>query len=234
LYYYADLENRLVVGATNKSEASIGFVVKWGDNLADVEPLRQLYKTQVRQLAATAGLSNSDKKGSTGICFIGERKFRSFLSHYLPAQPGEIHTPEGHWVGEHAGLMFYTLGQRQGLGIGGRYGDSGEPWYVVGKDLQNNVLLVTQGANHPLLFHRRLRASRLHWIAGEPPPIPFCCHAKIRYRQPDQPCLVESLTADSCQVFFSEAQRAITPGQSVVFYADEECLGGGIIDTVFD
>jgi tRNA-specific 2-thiouridylase len=197
-------------------------------------PLGELHKKQVRRRAAAARLSIYDKKSSTGICFIGERKFRTFLNHYLPAQPGEICTPEGIPVGKHLGLMFYTLGQRQGLGIGGRSGDSGEPWYVVGKNLQSNVLIVAQGVNHPLLFNRRLRASQLKWITAEPTPIPFNCHAKIRYRQQDQACTIEALEAESCQVLFSESQRAITPGQSVVFYAADECLGGGIIDAAFD
>jgi tRNA-specific 2-thiouridylase len=197
-------------------------------------PVGELQKRQVRELAAAAGFSNHAKKGSTGICFIGERRFREFLSRYLPAQPGEMRTPAGERLGEHQGLMYYTLGQRQGLGIGGRPGDSGEPWYVVAKDLVNNVLIVAQGSNHPLLLQQRLRASQLHWVAGELPKAPFPCHAKTRYRQPDQPCLIERLAADWCQVVFAAPQRALTPGQSVVFYADAECLGGGIIDAAFD
>jgi tRNA-specific 2-thiouridylase len=197
-------------------------------------PVGDLQKRQVRELAAAAGLSNHDKKDSTGICFIGERRFREFLSRYLPAQPGEMRTPAGERLGEHRGLMFYTLGQRQGLGIGGRPGDTGEPWYVVDKDLVNNVLVVAQGSNHPWLFQQRLRASQLHWIIGGPPQPPFRCNAKTRYRQPDQLCLIEKLEADCCQVLFATPQRALTPGQSVVFYTNEECLGGGIIDTAFD
>lgn len=197
-------------------------------------PLGELHKSQVRKLAAEADLVTHDKKDSTGICFIGERNFRKFLNHYLPAQPGEIRTPSGERIGEHLGLMFYTLGQRQGLGIGGRSGDSGEAWYVVDKDPKNNRLIVAQGSHHPLLFHRRLRAVRLHWIAGEPPRLPLKCHAKTRYRQSDQACTLENLSEEACQVVFNEPQRAITPGQSVVFYSGDECLGGGIIDEAFD
>lgn len=193
-------------------------------------PLGGLFKQQVRKLAARADLVTHDKKDSTGICFIGERKFREFLNRYLPVQSGPIRTPQGEIVGQHMGLMFYTLGQRQGLGIGGRHGSSGNPWYVVDKEIKNNALIVSQGRDHPLLFHRRLRASRLYWIAGSPPSTPLECAAKTRYRQPDQACVVELLDANLCEVTFAKPQRAITPGQSVVFYADDECLGGAIID----
>lgn len=197
-------------------------------------PVGGLQKHQVRELATQADLITYDKKDSTGICFIGERKFRAFLNRYLPVQPGEIRTPEGELVGEHLGLMFYTLGQRQGLGIGGRRGDSGDPWYVIDKDLRRNVLIVVQGSHHPRLFQRRLRASRLHWIAGMPLQVPFQCHAKTRYRQADQACTITTLDNDSCEVVFTGPQRAITPGQSVVFYDENQCLGGGIIDAAYD
>lgn len=197
-------------------------------------PVGGLLKPRVREIAARADLVTHDKKDSTGICFIGERDFRKFLNCFLPARPGEMQSPEGETLGEHMGLMFYTLGQRQGLGIGGRRDASEAPWYVVDKDLQNNRLIVAQGREHPQLFHRRLRASKLHWIAGTPPAPPFACRAKIRYRQPDQDCLIESLEGNGCEVAFTEAQRAVTPGQSVVFYVDDECLGGGIIGAAFD
>jgi tRNA-specific 2-thiouridylase len=193
-------------------------------------PVGALLKTQVRERAAAAGLLTHAKKDSTGICFIGERRFREFLSRYLPAQPGSIQTPDGTTVGEHAGLMFHTIGQRQGLGIGGRQAGSGEPWYVAGKDLARNTLIVVQGHDHPALFHRRLRASQLHWIASDPPTLPLTCAAKIRYRQSDQPCVVESSNEPGTEVGFTEPQRAIAPGQSVVFYQGDECLGGGIIE----
>jgi tRNA-specific 2-thiouridylase len=196
-------------------------------------PLGELEKQQVRELAKRAGLVTHDKKDSTGICFIGERDFRQFLNQYLPTRPGEMHTPDGELVGEHMGLMFYTLGQREGLGIGGRHGCGGKPWYVVAKDLARNVLIVAQGNDHPLLFHRRLRASGLNWITRQPE-APFECWAKNRYRQPDQPCMIECFEDDNCHVLFAKPQRAITPGQSVVFYQADECLGGGVIDAAFD
>ena len=197
-------------------------------------PVGELRKSQVRERAAAAGLLTHDKKDSTGICFIGERRFREFLSRYLPAQPGPIQTPEGETLGEHSGLMFHTIGQRQGLGIGGRREGSGEPWYVAGKDLKRNTLIVVQGRDHPALFHRRLRATAPHWITSEPPTIPMRCRAKIRYRQPDQDCVLEWLNAHTLDVVFAEPQRAIAPGQSVVFYCDEVCLGGGIIVAAYD
>jgi len=197
-------------------------------------PIGGLRKRYVRELAAQAGLVTYDKKDSTGICFIGERNFREFLSRYFPVQPGPMLTPDGEQVGEHIGLMFYTLGQRQGLGIGGRQGGSGLPWYVVAKDLGHNALLVAQGKDHPLLFHQRIRASQLCWVAGEPPPTPLECSAKTRYRQPDQICTLESLEDNVGQIRFAQPQRALTPGQSVVFYIADECLGGGVIDDIVD
>jgi tRNA-uridine 2-sulfurtransferase len=193
-------------------------------------PIGHLKKTAVRELAARAGFPNHAKKDSTGICFIGERRFREFLERYLPRRPGEIRTLEDEIIGRHQGLMFHTIGQRQGLGIGGRKASSGEPWYVADKDPLHNILRVVQGVDHPALFHRRLRASRLHWIAGFPPSLPLSCTARIRYRQPDQDCLLTP-APDGGIVEFRGPQRAVTPGQSVVFYDGEVCLGGGIIET---
>lgn len=195
-------------------------------------PIGQLRKSEVRAIAAKAGFPNHAKKDSTGICFIGERKFRDFLRRYLPAQPGPIETPEGKVIGEHLGLMYYTLGQRQGLGIGGRAGTKALPWYVVGKDLGRNVLIVAQGHDHPLLFQAVLEAEQVEWLAGTPPGQSFRCSAKIRYRQPDQPCRVEQIDSDRFRVVFDQPQRAVTPGQSVVFYAGELTLGGGVITAV--
>lgn len=192
-------------------------------------PIADLEKSVVRKLAQEAGFPNSDKKDSTGICFIGERKFKSFLNTYLPAQPGNMETPEGKTVGVHDGLMFYTLGQRQGLGIGGRQNGNNAPWYVVGKDLARNVLIVTEGDNHPLLYGTTLNAHQLHWVTGEVPQTQFECTAKIRYRQTEEPATVTMLDNMQCKVTFKNPQRAITPGQSVVFYQDTVCLGGGII-----
>jgi hypothetical protein len=194
-------------------------------------PLGELHKTEVRRLAREAGLPNHARKDSTGICFIGERRFREFLGRYLPAQPGEVRTVDGRRVGRHDGLMFHTIGQRKGLGIGGRNDGSGEPWYVVAKDLRDNALIVGQGCDHPLLYSDVLIAGRLHWIAGVPPAWPLGCQAKIRYRQEDQACVVEPDGEGRVAVTFERPQRAIAPGQSVVFYRGEECLGGGIIET---
>jgi tRNA-specific 2-thiouridylase len=193
-------------------------------------PIGHLEKTVVRALAAQAGFQNHEKKDSTGICFIGERKFRDFLERYLPRRPGEIRTLDDEIIGRHHGLMFHTIGQREGLGIGGRKGSTGEPWYVAGKDPERNILRVVQGVNHPALFNRRLRAGCLHWIAGSAPALPLTCTARIRYRQPDRPCLVTRGPEDCGIVEFSEPQRAVTPGQAVVFYDGEVCLGGGIIE----
>jgi tRNA-specific 2-thiouridylase len=196
---------------------------------ATLFPLGGVDKAEVRHLARDAGLATHDKKDSTGICFIGERDFRSFLSAYIPSQPGLMRTPEGVAVGEHPGVFYYTLGQRSGLGIGGRRGAEGEPWYVIGKDVVHNVLHVAQGNTNHWLQSRRLRASAQTWIAGTAPATSFRCAAMTRYRQAPQDCRVE-IDGDTCTVLFDEAQRAVTPGQSVVFYAGDECLGGGVIE----
>ncbi|CAK0778262.1 tRNA-specific 2-thiouridylase [Gammaproteobacteria bacterium] len=196
-------------------------------------PVGELPKVEVRRLAVEAGLATHAKKDSTGICFIGERPFREFLARYLPAQPGPLVTPEGREVGRHDGLMYYTLGQRQGLGLGGQRGDSGAPWYVVAKDIPTNTLVVARGHDHPLLYSATLTASQISWVAGVSPVLPMSCRAKVRYRQEDQDCLVTALGDEdqSVRVTFALPQRAVTPGQSVVFYQGEECLGGGVIAT---
>lgn len=192
-------------------------------------PVGETEKTEIREIAERAGLATAKKKDSTGICFIGERRFKDFLQQYLPAQPGRIQTIDGEFIGEHQGLMYHTIGQRQGLGIGGLANHGDAPWYVVGKDLVRNVLLVAQGKNHPALFASELEASDIFWIAGESPALPLQCTAKVRYRQPDQLCTV-TREGVGYRVVFNEPQRAITPGQSVVFYQDDVCLGGGVIE----
>lgn len=192
-------------------------------------PIGHLPKSEVRSIAEQAGLPTAKKKDSTGVCFIGERDFKQFLSQYLPAQPGEMRTLTGELKGRHDGLMYYTLGQRQGLGIGGS--GSGEPWFVAGKDLQNNILYVVQG-DHPSLYSTALTATDLNWISGTFPTGPIKCKAKFRYRQPDQGVTVTLLEPGRCRVQFDSRQRAVTPGQAVVFYEGEECLGGGTIDQV--
>ncbi|HEX7012355.1 MAG TPA: tRNA 2-thiouridine(34) synthase MnmA [Steroidobacteraceae bacterium] len=193
-------------------------------------PIGGLKKERVRSMARELALPVFDKKDSTGICFIGERPFAEFLSRYLPAQPGVIETLDGRAIGEHRGLMYYTLGQRQGLRIGGQPGTSEEPWYVAGKDLERNVLKVVQGHDHPALLRQALTASQLTWVAGEPPDRTFRCTAKVRYRQADQACTVSMLPDGRCEVRFDAPQRAVTPGQYVVFYDGEVCLGGAVIE----
>ena len=197
-------------------------------------PIGDLTKPEVRHIAAAHHLVTHDKRDSTGICFIGKRRFRDFLSRYLPARRGDICTPEGRRIGEHDGLIYSTLGQRQGLGIGGVKGCPEAPWFVAAKELESNTLIAVQGHDHPLLLSCGLSAGRLEWIAGEPPALPLRCSAKTRYRQTDQACTIEELKSDGlCRVMFEQPQRAVTPGQSVVFYDGEECLGGGIIETAF-
>lgn len=193
-------------------------------------PLGGLYKREVREIARAAGFPNADKKDSTGICFIGEQRFSEFLARYLQKQPGEIRTLDGTVIGQHQGLMFHTIGQRHGLGIGGNRNSSGEPWYVAAKDTAANVLYVVQGTAHPALYAGALRAGRLHWIAGQPPAAPYRCAARIRHRQALQECRLQPSAGGNCVVLFDTPQRAIAPGQSVVFYSGEECLGGAIIE----
>ena len=192
-------------------------------------PVGAIPKPEVRDIARRHQLVTAKKKDSTGICFIGERRFRDFLQQYLPAQPGEIHSLEGEYLGQHSGLMYHTIGQRQGLGIGGLANHGDEPWYVVDKDLQHNVLLVAQGNEHPALFKSTLYTGELMWIAGQAPALPFGCSAKVRYRQADQACTIFP-AARGCRVEFEQPQRAVTPGQSVVFYRGDCCLGGGVIE----
>ncbi|MBU2568798.1 MAG: tRNA 2-thiouridine(34) synthase MnmA [Gammaproteobacteria bacterium] len=195
-------------------------------------PIGHLHKPEIRAIAEKAGFANSRKKDSTGICFIGERKFKDFLQRYLPAQPGEIRTPEGKYIGRHHGLMYYTMGQRQGLGIGGVKNAPDEPWFVLDKDIDNNVLIVGQGHEHPLMMHNTLEAGQLDWCGNTGLTETLRCAAKTRYRQPDQDCVVEPLDGGNrVTVRFDQPQRAITPGQSVVFYDGEVCLGGGIIES---
>ena len=198
-------------------------------------PVGKLDKPEVRAIADKHGFVTSDKKDSTGICFIGERRFKDFLEQYIPAQPGVMETPEGVTMGEHQGLMFYTIGQRQGLGIGGVKDSGDAPWYTLDKDLDRNVLIVGQGSEHPLLFNDHLAASGINWINGQPSAAePLHCMAKTRYRQPDQGCSVQVDTQGSCVVSFNEPQRAVTPGQSVVFYQGDCCLGGGVIERTWN
>jgi tRNA-specific 2-thiouridylase len=225
-----DGEIQLLRGADpNKDQTYFLYMVGKEQLARTLFPIGHLTKPEVRRIAEEAGLATAKKKDSTGICFIGERDFKEFLSHYLPAQPGEMRTLDGEYKGRHDGLMYYTLGQRYGLGIGGS--GTGEPWFVVGKDLENNILYVAQGHDHPALYSDYLIATGVHWISGEAPKDSFRCTAKFRYRQPDQEVVVHPREDGTILVEFARPQRAVTPGQSVVLYDGEVCLGGGIIDT---
>ncbi len=195
-----------------------------------VFPIGDLMKSEVRRIASEQCFTNALKKDSTGVCFIGERNFKQFLMQYLPAQRGDIVDEKGKKIGTHDGLMYYTLGQRRGLGIGGRSDGTGESWFVIGKDLRRNLLIVQQG-EHEELFSVSLDADHVNWIAGAPPAGSFTCTAKFRYRQPDQGVSV-SVSGDGVHVSFDKPQRAVTPGQWVVFYQEDVCLGGGPIDRI--
>ena len=215
----------------NKDQTYFLYTLQQHQLAKSLFPIGELEKSIVRELAEQAGFDTANKKDSTGICFIGERKFTEFLQRFLPAQPGEIITPDGDIIGEHQGLMYYTLGQRQGLGIGGLKTATEEPWFVLDKNLDTNQLIAGQGHQHPLLLKKQLNASQLDWVRGKAPSADFNCKAKVRYRQQDQNCQVH-VNGDSCVVCFDENQRAITPGQSIVFYDGNVCLGGGIIDSM--
>jgi len=193
-------------------------------------PLGNLNKREVRAIARRAGLPTAERKDSTGICFIGERRFRDFLARHLPRAPGPMETPEGQVIGEHQGLAYYTIGQRRGLGISGLAGRTEAPWFVARKDLARNALILVQGHDHPLLMSRGLDGSAPHWIATEPPAVPFACRLRLRHRQALEDCTLTALGDDHCRVRFARPQRAVTPGQAAVFYRDQECLGGAVIE----
>ena len=193
-------------------------------------PLGELEKKQVREQAKNLALPIHDKKDSTGICFIGERRFSDFLARFLPSQSGKIKTLEGETIGEHKGAYYYTIGQRQGLGIGG----DGEAWYVAEKDVKRNIVYVVQGHDHPVLMKKIVLAEQLHWITGIPPILPTNCKAKTRYRQDEQNCVISMIGVNYTRVEFDYPQWAVTPGQSIVFYLDDVCLGGGIIRSALD
>lgn len=225
-----DGKSRLLRGLDrNKDQSYFLYAVGYEQLARTLFPIGEMEKPAVRRLARQAGFRVHDKKDSTGICFIGERNFKRFLADYLPSERGEIRTPEGQRIGEHDGLMFHTLGQRQGLGIGGLNGYADAPWYVLHKDLDNNILYVGQGHEHPWLMSTWLEAGQLAWVSGEAPGVGARLSAKTRYRQPDQPVLIEDVGAASLELRFESPQRAVTPGQSVVLYDGDVCLGGGII-----
>ena len=215
---------------TNKDQSYFLYTLSHEHIAKTLFPVGDIEKPRVREIAEQQGLVTANKKDSTGICFIGERKFKDFLAQYLPAKPGIIETAEGEEIGHHEGLMYHTLGQRKGLLIGGKKEHGDEPWYVVDKDVARNVLIVGQGTNHPRLFSDGLVASQLHWNDRKGPREAVKLAVKTRYRQEDIACLVEPHSNGTVTVHFDEPQKAVTPGQSAVFYQDDVCLGGGIID----
>lgn len=213
----------------NKDQSYFLYTLQQNQLKYSLFPVGELEKPYVRQLAEEADLITHNKKDSTGICFIGERKFKDFLQQFLPAQPGDIITTEGKVIGKHDGLMYHTLGQRKGLGVGGGHGLEDIPWYSADKNLATNQLIAVQGSDHPLLNHPILTANTCDWVSGSCPALNTPLKAKIRYRQPEQPCQIIRNEAGDITVVFDAAQTAITPGQSVVFYDGDDCLGGAII-----
>ena len=229
----------LLRGLDNNKDQSYFLHAVAGDKIAKtLFPVGELEKPEVRRIAEQYDLATAKKKDSTGICFIGERRFKDFLQQYLPAQKGDIYTDDGKKIGTHDGLMYYTLGQRGGIGIGGVKDRDEAPWFVLHKDLDNNRLIVGQGHDHPMLQSTQLTAYKLDWVVDAPTQLftaqGYRCTAKTRYRQPDQACTVFALdeTGDTIKVVFDQPQRAVTPGQSCVFYQDDICLGGGVIQTI--
>ena len=214
----------------NKDQSYFLYTLQQHQLAKSLFPIGELEKPEVRRIAEEAGFITHDKKDSTGICFIGERKFKDFLMRFLPAQPGEIVDDQGQVIGQHDGLMYHTLGQRKGLGIGGGHGKGNEPWYAADKDLANNRLIAVQGKDHPLLQHPLLIANTLDWVSGHCPELNRPLKAKIRYRQAEQPCRIIEHQHGKIVVEFDQPQTAIAPGQSVVFYDGEDCLGGGVIE----
>ena len=225
-----DGQSLLLRGLDNNKDQSYFLHAVGGEQLArTLFPVGELEKPEVRRIAEKYQLATARKKDSTGICFIGERRFSDFLKRYLPAQPGVIETTDGQEIGRHHGLMYHTIGQRQGLGIGGLQGASDDPWYVLRKDLERNVLIVGQGNDHPWLFSSALECSNIYWVTQLSITDPLRLTAKVRYRQPDQECTIEP-SEHGWLIRFDQPQRAVTPGQSVVLYRGEICLGGGVIE----
>jgi len=227
---YTNSHYRLLKGLDNsKDQSYFLYTLEQKQLAASIFPLGNMQKKEVRTIAKQHGFINAQKKDSTGICFIGERKFKDFLSEYLLAKPGNIVTTDGKILGRHAGIMYYTLGQRKGLGIGGQKNKPEAPWYIVSKNIEQNQLIISQDHDHPLLLSKTLVCENVHFIAEINLNFPLECSAKIRYRQCDQTCTLMRIDDGKCRVDFKENQWAITPGQSVVFYQNDECLGGGII-----
>ena len=227
---YIDGEYKMLRGLDDNKDQTYFLNQLGQDQLSRVMfPIGNIEKSKVRELAKEADLATATKKDSTGICFIGERNFKEFLGNYLPAQPGKMETLDGKEMGKHDGLMYYTIGQRHGLGIGG----SGDPWFVVGKDLEKNILFVGQGFDNELLYSDSIIATNVSWVSNEAQTKEFKCTAKFRYRQPDNAVTVQIIDDQNVRVVFDQPIRAVTPGQAVVFYNGDECLGGGTIDHIF-
>ena len=193
-------------------------------------PVGDYLKKEIRAIAQELGLVTHHKKDSTGICFIGEKRFNQFLQEYLLTKPGDIVSTEGQTLGRHHGLMYHTIGQRQGLGIGGGHSTSNAPWYVVDKDIENNQLIVAQGSDHPMLYAQGLTCGAIHWLISSKIELPFTCYAKIRYRQTEQACVISPSDQGKHHVLFASPQRAVTPGQYIVFYDKNQCIGGAVIE----
>ncbi|MEO6365910.1 MAG: tRNA 2-thiouridine(34) synthase MnmA [Luteimonas sp.] len=233
--HYARVEQRggrtVLLRAADRSKDQSYFLHQLGQGPLSATrfPLGDMLKSDVRRIANEAGMPTAAKKDSTGICFIGERDFREFLGRYLPARTGDIRDPHGRTLGEHPGVFFFTLGQREGLQLGGVRGRAAAPWYVVGKDVARNILVVDQGSDSPFLQSHSLSSESAHWISGAPPARRFTCTAQTRYRQAEEPCDVEVVDNGSLRVRFAGPQRAVTPGQSLVLYRGDECLGGAVI-----
>lgn len=222
----------LVKGAdSNKDQSYFLYTLGQHQLMHSMFPVGHLPKTAVREKATEIGLSVDNKKDSTGICFIGERRFKDFLEQFLPAQDGQIKTLMGETIGTHSGAMYYTIGQRNGLGVGGldEDGNTGEPWFVASKDVKRNILYAVQGHDHPALHKSMAIIEDMHWVNETPPILPLICNAKTRYRQQDQHCTIIAYSQSQARVKFDVPQRAITSGQSLVFYDGDVCLGGGVI-----
>lgn len=221
---------RLLKGKdSNKDQSYFLYTITQEQLAYSIFPLGKIAKPKVREMAQTLDLIVADKKDSVGICFIGEKNFQQFLANYLSPNPGNIVDSDGNVIGKHTGLMYYTIGQRQGLGIGGVKNAPQLPWFVVAKNHADNELIAVQGTKHELLMSQSLVADQLNWIAGVAPKLPLSCKAKTRYRQSDQDCVIKQDKDGQVKVEFAQMQRAVTPGQSVVFYQQDVCLGGGII-----
>jgi len=226
----ADRTQMVTAVDMNKDQSYFLYTLGQDQLVQSLFPIGDYPKPEIREMAKNLGLVTHNKKDSTGICFIGERKFKDFLQRFLPAQPGEIVTETGDIIGRHEGLMYYTMGQRQGLGIGGVKNAPEEPWYVAAKDLEKNQLMVVQGYEHPALYLSELTANQLYWTHPlEAPQAGKAYHAKVRYRQTAEPCKVLAISDEEMVLSFDAPVRAITPGQSVVLYQDDVCMGGGVI-----